>query len=186
MYDAIVLSGITEAGKSYLIHRAAKEFNWLNQIPAVTTRERRDGVGDEETRIFLDDIAFEQERQEGKLLFVNEVFGKKYAYRATDIDASICAGKTALIDIKISAVSQVRARLKNIFCIYVVPGSSKSKMSAAISRNNWKERVKDAAIELQSAEKIALIKRETDIIFENSFDESAVSQFLRLIASLTP
>ena len=184
MKDFIILSGISGSGKSFLIQHAIQEYDWLCQIPSITTREQRVGVNESDSRIFLSEEDFDEEIKQENLIFINTIFGKRYAYRKTDIDYSVSCGKTILLDMKISTVSQVRTQFSNIFCIYIKVKSRNIKTELGLVRNNQDVRLKDALLEQESIERVSAYSKEIDLFFENNFDMDSVTRFQQLLSEL--
>lgn len=184
MYDIIVLSGISGAGKSYFIQHAIEKYDWLCQIPSVTTREVRDGIDETATRVFVDERSFDDEKKKGNLLFSNTIYGRKYAYRKLDILNSIQAGKTVILDMKLDAVKDVRDVFPKTFCIYIKVKLQDIKKEIGLERNNLELRMEDAAEEQRKVDTIPAFAEKADIIFENTMDWDSVDRFMDLISML--
>lgn len=184
MYDIIILSGVSGAGKSFLIQKAMQEYEWLCQIPSITTRDPRKGIDESGSRIFLSESEFDDEMKDGNLVFYNVVFEKRYAYRYSDILNSIRQGKIALLDMKISAVYQVKKMFPKTLCVYIKIPKQNVETEIGFDRNNLKLRVEDALSEQQGIEENDILTKEIDILFQNNIDRESVDRFLKLLVKL--
>lgn len=184
MYDIIILSGVSGAGKSYLIQQAIQEYEWLCQIPSITTREPRSGIDESDSRVFLNEKEFDFMIRNDELVFINTVFEKRYAYRYSDIMKAINCGKSILLDMKINTVSQVKKLFPRTLCIYVKVQSQNIEKEIGLDRNNRNIRLREAEMEQLDIEKSDLYTAEIDILFENSIDMYSLNKFKELLARL--
>ena len=184
MKEIIVLSGVSGVGKTYLLQNALQEHQWLCQIPSVTTRLRREGANESNSRIFLSRADFRSEESKGNLIFVNTVFGERYAYRKIDIISGINRKKTVLIEMKISSVKQVRAMFSKVACIYITTNRDYGETEIGKNRNNRGIRLKDAIDEKNLIEQSNLYVDEIDVFFNNNFDEESLYRFKELLMEL--
>lgn len=184
MYETIVLSGVSGAGKSFLIRQVIQKYDWLCQIPSVTTRRQRPGIDESGSRIFLGEEEFEYEVECGNLIFVNDVFGKRYAYRYSDIICTISHGKTALLDMKVDTISEVKMLFPKTLCIYIKIQNQNIEKEIGNDRNNRSIRIREAESEQRKIEEEGLQANGIDILFENSVDMESVHRFKELFAEL--
>lgn len=184
MKEIIVLSGVSGVGKTYLLQNTLQTYQWLCQIPSVTTRIHREGVNESASRIFLNRADFITEENKGNLIFVNTVFGEKYAYRKADIVNGINSNKTVLIEMKISSVKQVRAMFSKVACVYITANKNYAETEIETNRNNRHIRLQDAIDESNLIKHTNLYAGEIDVFFYNNFDEESLYRFKNLIMKL--
>ena len=184
MYETIVLSGVSGVGKSFLIQQAIQEYDWLCQIPSVTTREKRTGIDESGSRIFLSENEFECETESGNLIFVNDVFGEKYGYRRNDIVCSINHGKTVLLDMKVDSIFEVKKIFPKTLCIYIKVQNQDIEKEIGNDRNNRCIRIREAEFEQRKIDEEGLQASGIDILFENSVDMESVYRFKKILAKL--
>lgn len=184
MKEIIVLSGVSGVGKTYLLQSALQTYRWLYQIPSVTTRLRREGVNESTSRVFLDRADFITEENNGNLVFVNTVFGEKYAYRKADIINGLNSNKTIIIEMKISSIKQVRAMFSNVACIYITANQNYAETELEMNRNNRLIRLQDAIDENNLIKHTNLYADEINAFFNNNFDENSLFRFKKLIMEI--
>jgi len=109
MSRIITLTGPSGVGKSYIKRRLKAELH-LVEIPVFTTRNRRNENENSE-RIFVTEEEFLQKLYDGELIFMNCLYGARYAFSSSDINRMKQPDGEFILELYIGNVR----RFRNVF-----------------------------------------------------------------------
>jgi guanylate kinase len=119
----VVVSAPSGAGKSTVIGRVLRELGGMRFSISHTTRpprgEEREGVD----YYFVARDAFEQLRDEGRLLEWAEVHGNLYGTAMMELVRAREEGVDLLLDLDVAGAAQVRQRLPDAVTVFILPPS---------------------------------------------------------------
>ena len=147
----VTLSGISGIGKSHFKNYILANKSDFQSLISVTTRKPREKERQGIDKFFYSLENFENEKNQGKLCTVNEVFGNWYAYKKSQID--LCdSGINLITELFYKNVREFKNEFSNTLSVYVLPNDverTKSELNARkLEKSDLIKRVKDINDEL--------------------------------------
>lgn len=180
----IIVSGMSGSGKTFLINQVLQAVVDLSVVTAVTTRQKHRNEKDSAaSKLFISKPTFDELEAEGKLCFVNKVYGYYYAFYKNDIEQKLKKG-SVILEYKASMVNAIKARYDNSFAMYIYSHDAEKILHALKERKGGEKRFESDIEErnsiLSNPKGISYI----DELFENKFDDKSVERFIQRIISI--
>lgn len=181
MNKIIVITGMSGAGKTFLISKALQIINDLQVVTAITTRPIREN----ETNLITSkqhvskDI-FMQLYAEGRLCLVNNIYGYLYGFEKDEIEKKL-KNTSIILEYKASKISDIKKMYKNSYAIYIYGNYGIAHLN---NRNNLKVRYAQDMEEKNYILNNLSRNNMIDEIFYNKFDEESIHRFLKCIFKL--
>ena len=137
----LILSSPSGAGKSTLTRNLCQRETNIDLSVSVTTRERRPSEIDGVHYRFIDRDTFEALRDHDDLLEWAEVHGNCYGTPRKPVDDAIAHGKLIILEIDVQGAMQVKAKLPEAYCIFVLPPSERVLLDRLRGRGREAEAV---------------------------------------------
>ena len=141
MSDLIVISAPSGAGKTSLVHAMVERFDHLVASVSHTTRAKRAGEIDGEDYFFIDRGQFLAMKDADKFLEYAEVFGNLYGTSIEQIRDRQAQGYDVILEIDWQGARNIRARMKNVLSVFVLPPSVDALRERLIGRGQDDETV---------------------------------------------
>ncbi len=119
----IVLSGPSGVGKGTVREQLFKEVSNMKYSVSMTTRSPRNGEVDGVDYYFVSDEEFNRNIESGNMLEWAEFVGNKYGTPLNKVNETLDSGSDVLLEIEIQGAMQVRDKIKDAICIFLMPTS---------------------------------------------------------------
>jgi len=119
----VIISGPSGVGKSTICREVVERLSNACLSVSVTTRARGPGEVEGEDYRFVSKAEFERLIREGFFLEYAEVFGSFYGTSRDQVEESLAAGKTVILEIDVQGAKQVKAVYPDALMIFVLPPS---------------------------------------------------------------
>lgn len=151
-----VISGPAGAGKGTLRGELFKAVPGLDWSVSCTTRAPRAGEVDGRDYHFVSRDEFERSVAEGAFLEWAEVHGNFYGTRASDVEASLDAGRDIVLEIDVQGMEEVVRRMPDAETIFITVPSIEVLRDRMIGRGSetdesLERRLRDAEVEMARA-----------------------------------
>ncbi|HIA08983.1 MAG TPA: guanylate kinase [Chromatiaceae bacterium] len=118
-----VVSAPSGAGKTSLVAALVESDANIEVSVSHTTRIAREGEVDGEHYHFVDKAAFESMREAGSFLEHAQVFDNFYGTSKIAVERRLAAGKDVILEIDWQGAAQVRAMMRGVVTVFVLPPS---------------------------------------------------------------
>lgn len=176
----VTLSGITGTGKSFFKDAISKELKFKN-LAIVTTRARRKNEVNGIDKEFVDEVKFEQLKQEGKIAIDFEFLGAKYAYRKENL----LSNENQVTEVHYSTIFELKKHVKKIFSIYIVPYDVERAKQELRNRGLLpeveKQRLKEIEEHIKEYSNNQKLQKQFDYLFVNDYTEKSKNILLQII-----
>jgi guanylate kinase len=152
MSEIIIISAPSGAGKTSLVHVMVERFDNLVASISHTTRKKRDGEIDGTDYFFVQLDEFKKIEAAGKFLEHAEVFGNYYGTGIEQIEARRAEGKDVILEIDWQGARDIRARMKSVLSIFILPPSIDTLRQRLIGRGRDDKQVIDKRMSAAAAE----------------------------------
>jgi guanylate kinase len=167
----VVVSAPSGAGKSSLVTRAIEQIEGLRYSISYTTRQPRGLERHGEHYFFVSDATFLEMRERGEFLESAVVHGNYYGTHSGAIERLLADGNDVILDIDVQGAAQVRERLPDAVCVFILP-PSKRVLEARLRRRNLND-AEDLARRLgNAAEEVRLYERFDYVIINDDRDRA--------------
>jgi len=130
----LIISGPSGVGKSTLIERLNRKFDFVFSISA-TTRERTEKETDGVEYFFLDEPTFMAWIEEGRFLEHAHVFGKYWYGTPRDaVQEHLDRGRVVVLDIEVQGAEQVRSQMPEALGVFILPPSEEALHRRLVER----------------------------------------------------
>ncbi|MBX3395040.1 MAG: guanylate kinase [Phycisphaerae bacterium] len=136
----IVVSGPSGVGKSTICHRLCDELPAEFSV-SVTTRTPRPGEQHDRDYRYVSPEEFQQLRNAGELLEFAEVYGHYYGTPLAAVREAVSAGRAIILEIDINGCIQVRRKMPDAVCFFILPPNPEEQARRIIGRNTDPEDV---------------------------------------------
>ena len=179
----ITLSGISGAGKSYLIKSVLERYESFEKLKSVTTRKKRIDEKDGIDKFFLSQEEFIKKNDNDEMCVVNNVFGNLYGYYKSDIKKTK-KGKNLITELYYKEISKFKEEYPNTISVYVLPADIAKTIDELKKRNasfeETQKRISDIRSEIDFFKNN---KTDFDLIITNNYDEKSVEEFINSLLS---
>ena len=174
----IVISGVSGAGKTFLIDSLLNKMPSIKKLTTITTRPKRDDELGVKSKKFVDKETFNKMLNLKKLFVVNTVFGFEYAFDMKEFETK--TKKSHLIlELKLEDIHQIKEIYEPVFSIYIRPEKPETAIKNINNRNTFYERLEDINHELNNLENKSLPNFQLiDTVFCNRYDDSSIDDFI--------
>ncbi len=176
----ITLSGITGVGKSYFKKCIINELNF-NNIPVVTTREKRDKEKNGIDKHFVSKKEFDKLKQQGKIVVDFNFLDNEYAYYKDDLSSS-CNGVTEL---HYDTIYEFKKFANNLLSIYIIPQSveiaKKQLYKRNLKPNVIKLRLKEIEEQYEEFKNNKDLQNQFKYVLYNDYTEKTKNKLLEII-----
>ena len=152
MSEIIVISAPSGAGKTSLVRAMVERFDHLVSSISHTPRDQREGEIHGEDYFFVDHEEFEAMRAAGKFLEHAEVFGNFYGTAIQQIEERQAQGWDVILEIDWQGARNIRARMKNVLSVFILPPSIETLRQRLVSRGRDDKQVIDSRMGAAAAE----------------------------------
>lgn len=167
----VVVSAPSGAGKSSLVARAIEQIEGLRYSISYTTRQPRGLERHGEHYFFVSEATFLEMRGRGEFLESAVVHGNYYGTHSGTIERMLAEGSDVILDIDVQGAEQVRERLADAVCVFILP-PSKRVLEARLRRRNLND-AEDLARRLGNAtEEVQLYERFDYVIINDDRDRA--------------
>ncbi len=174
-----VISAPSGTGKTTIKRELERKYPKIRFSVSCTTRKRRPDEMDGRDYFFLDEKDFRLGIRRGRFLEWANVFGNFYGTDRKHIEKLINSGFDVVLDIDVQGARQVRAMVKDIVTIFVLPPSFEALEERLKKRGTESEEVLQTR--LQGARWEVSQAPWFDYIVVNEVLEKAVSQIGAII-----
>jgi guanylate kinase len=123
MTTVFIISAPSGSGKSTLVSEIRRSVSGLDFSISYTTRKPRGSEKDGREYHFVLREQFEAMRARGEFLEWAEVFGNYYGTASCYVEDAKKAGHDVLLDIDVQGAAQIKQKLPDAVCIFVLPPS---------------------------------------------------------------
>ena len=109
----VILSGVSGAGKDTVKKELIKRLDYVDTLPSITTRDKRDGDIEGETYIFITKEEFEKRIKLGEFYEYDVHHNKYYGTSKKLLNEKIESGKVIVKDIDVNGTENLIKLLKN-------------------------------------------------------------------------
>jgi len=121
----VIISGPSGVGKSTICREVADRLANACLSVSVTTRTPGAGEVDGMDYRFVSKAEFERLVREGFFLEYAEVFGNSYGTSKKEVEESLAAGKTVILEIDVQGARQVKLVYPDALMIFILPPSQR-------------------------------------------------------------
>lgn len=118
-----VLSGPSGVGKGTVVAAVRRRYPDIWVSVSVTTRSVRPGEAPGQTYQFIDGLDFDDLIARGELLEWADYTGCRYGTPRAPVEATLAAGRPALLEIDLDGARQIRHELPNAQLVFLAPPS---------------------------------------------------------------
>lgn len=130
----LIISGPSGVGKSTLIERLHRKFDFVFSVSA-TTRARTEKETDGVEYFFLDETTFKQWIDEGRFLEHAHVFDKYWYGTPRDaVQEQLDMGRIVVLDIEVQGAEQVRRQMPESMGVFILPPSEDALYRRLVER----------------------------------------------------
>ena len=130
----LIISGPSGVGKTTLIERLQKKFDFVFSVSA-TTRSRTENEREGVEYFFLDETTFERWIEEGRFLEHARVFDRYWYGTPRDpVQEQLDRGRIVVLDIEVQGAEQVRRHMPDAFGVFVLPPSVEELYQRLVDR----------------------------------------------------
>ena len=130
----LIISGPSGVGKSTLIERLHRKFDFVFSVSA-TTRARTEKETDGVEYFFLDETTFKQWIDEGRFLEHAHVFDKYWYGTPRDaVQKQLDMGRIVVLDIEVQGAEQVRRQMPESMGVFIRPPSEDALYRRLVER----------------------------------------------------
>ena len=166
-----VVSGPSGAGKGTLVARVRAELPDLGLTVSATTRSPRAGEVDGTSYYFLTPDEFQRHVDAGEFLKWAHVYGNCYGTLKSEVERTLSAGSSLILEIDVQGALQVRERMPEAVLIFIKPPSL--EVPAERMRGRGTEIDDLLALRRATAEReFALIDRDDEVVVNDDLDEA--------------
>ena len=178
-----IISAPSGSGKSTLVSELRKQVSGVDFAVSWTTRPPRGSEQDGREYHFTTREEFEQMVKEGRFLEHAEVFGYLYGTARQSLDDARALGHDLLLDIDVQGASQVREKLHEAVCIFVLPPNPKVLRTRLRNRSRAEGVMNEAEVYRRLSEATREIEKYRDYgyILINDVLDRAVAQLEAII-----
>ena len=157
----LLLLGPTGVGKTALIHQLRKIDRRFVYITPYVTRKLRPG---EKDKIHVSDSEMNRMNHQGKLLFVNNVYGNRHGTPKALMEKTFESGKFPVLDWPIKKIRAIKNLFPNrVYCVYLEPPDLDVLKERLSHKNNLEKRLRSAENELKELH-LGKYDREIDLL----------------------
>ena len=153
MSIVFIVSAPSGSGKSTLVARLLREVENLTFSVSYTTRKARGSEVNGEAYHFIGREEFEERLTKGEFLEHADVFGNYYGTHSSALTDAVGARKDLVLDIDVQGAAQLKERIPDAVCIFILAPSRQILESRLRARSQDNEevirrRLADAAREI--------------------------------------
>jgi guanylate kinase len=175
----VVLAGPSGVGKGSVHRRLRERADDIELSVSVTTRRPRPGEVDGVDYHFVDDAAFDELVDQGRLLEWAEFAGNRYGTPRGEVEAAVAAGRVVLLEIEVQGALQVRERAPEALTVFLVPPSQQELERRLRTRGTEDEETIERR--LRTAERELTHRDDFDHVVVNDDLERCVTEVHRLV-----
>lgn len=177
----IAVSGVSGAGKTFLIEALLAELPDVSKLTTVTTRPKRDNELDSGGKKFIDEVTFNRMSDMGELFIVNTVFNYRYAFDLSEFSGKIQKSHVVL-ELKLEDLKQIKEFYEPTVSIYIYPSEFDKAVEHTADRNAYDIRVRDTKEELAGLRARSLPDFDLiDVFLCNNYDNASICAFITAI-----
>ncbi len=178
-----IISAPSGSGKSTLVSELRKQVGGIDFAISWTTRAPRGSEMDGREYHFTTREEFQSMAEAGMFLEYAEVFGNYYGTARLSYDDALAAGHDLMLDIDVQGAAQVRAKMPEAVCIFVMPPNPKvlrtrlrnrSRAEGVMNESELYRRLSEASREIEKY-------REYGYILINDVLDRAVAQLEAIV-----
>jgi len=176
-----VVTGASGTGKTTLVRQSLQDIPGLRFSVSATTRPIREGEQDGVDYHFLNRNEFMARVEADEFLEWAEVYGNCYGTLRAQVDATLGAGESILLDIDTQGAEQVRASNCPHISVFVLPPSKEALTNRLTARATdapdvIQRRIKEAELQLRECASF-------DFVVVNDELSSAHDQFQAILVA---
>ena len=178
-----IISAPSGSGKSTLVSELRKQVGGVDFAVSWTTRAPRGSEEDGREYHFTTRAEFQRMVDAGLFLEHAEVFGNLYGTARQSLDEALTAGHDLMLDIDVQGAAQLRARMPEAVCIFVLPPNPKvlrtrlrnrSRAEGVVDEEEVYRRLREARREIENY-------RQYGYILINDILDRAVAQLEAIV-----
>lgn len=178
-----IISAPSGSGKSTLVSELRKQVTGVEFAISWTTRAPRGSEENGREYCFATREEFERMIAEGVFLEHAEVFGHLYGTTRKSLDDARAAGHDLILDIDVQGAAQVRAKMPEAVCVFVMPPNprvlrtrlrNRSRAEGVSNEEELYRRLREASKEIENY-------REYGYILVNDILDRAVAQLEAIV-----
>ncbi|MFN7181058.1 MAG: hypothetical protein ACK4NF_00040 [Planctomycetota bacterium] len=183
---AIIIGGISGAGKSTITFELARTLNFVERAISVTTRKKREDEIDKKNYYFISMKKFFELLDKEEILEYTEVLGNFYGTLKSELERIWNKGKYPLLNIDYNGVNNLEKLGIKLLKIYLLPPTYnellKRILQRGIDKNEFSRRIYFIKKELKT---IFNIEMQEDKNFEIEFDKLWTEKYDYIIINST-
>ncbi|MBR2811169.1 MAG: guanylate kinase [Solobacterium sp.] len=138
----IVISGPSGVGKGTVIKKFIDDPDLnLSYSVSMTTREKREGEQEGVNYYYVSRERFLEAKAEGELLESTEYVGNFYGTPVKEVERLRNLGRNVILEIEVDGCAQVRKKVADAVCIFIVPPSMEELEARIRGRKSEPEEV---------------------------------------------
>lgn len=178
-----IISAPSGSGKSTLVSELRKQVTGVEFAISWTTRTPRGSEENGREYYFATREEFERMIAEGVFLEHAEVFGHLYGTARKSLDDARAAGHDLILDIDVQGAAQVRAKMPEAVCVFVMPPNprvlrtrlrNRSRAEGVANEEELYRRLREASKEIEKY-------RDYGYILVNDILDRAVAQLEAIV-----
>ena len=175
-----IFSGPAGVGKGTVLSRAFERIDNIKYSVSCTTRAPRPGLDKEgETYYFVSEEEFRRRIEAGDFLEYAEVHGHLYGTRRDIVEAALCAGTDAALEIDVQGALIVKEKMPEALLIFIKPPSMDELRRRLAGRAS--ETREEFELRLKNAEEEIACAGRYDYVVVNDDLEATVEEVIEII-----
>ena len=179
--SVFIVAAPSGAGKTSLVRELIARDPAVSESVSYTTRTARRGEQNDRDYHFVDHDTFARMLKDGEFLESAEVHGNLYGTAQKWIDKQRTKGRDIVLEIDWQGAQQVRQRLPDVICIFVLPPSAEVLRSRLTGRAQDSNAIIEGRLAGARAE-VAHV-HEFDYVIVNDDFSSAVQDLISIVRS---
>ena len=175
----IIVSAPSGSGKTTIVSRLLDKMTGLSRSISCTTREPREGEGENKDYIFITREEFLKKAERDEFLEWEENFGHYYGTPAAQMEEALAKGEDYILSIDVKGARTIREKIPESVSVFIMPPSADELRARLKRRKTDKE--SDMSLRLKESEREMSAADEYDYLIVNETLDKAVKELETII-----
>ena len=172
----IIVSGSAGVGKNTIINRLLSEYNNLDLMTTVSTRDMRPGEEQGKPYFFVTKEEFDAMVARGEMLETCPIHGNMYGSSRKILEEKTREGKVLIKDIDVEGTLNLKKLLDDVVAIYLKPKNKEQLRERLLGRGE-----KDIELRLRRYEYEEEMSKNYDYVLVNDEIEQTLKEIRRIL-----